>query len=251
MKFLVQKIGGKIVYDFAFELIQAQSYYKWRKDKIEIKYANLAVPDGIKNAHKYIPVGSVEFVSEFIEKYLPESIDALRPLNVPECLFPFAGRLIVNVKQPSDMGLFNSSYVFVKSNTVLKDENNGLIQTGWHQPEYFIGKQVSDMVPDICSEWRVFVHNNEIQHIANYSGDCTEFPSISAIKSMVKAYEKESPIAYTLDVGVTENHKTIVIECHRFFSCGLYGFCDYAKLPIMFSQEWFEIKQMAIKKEGM
>lgn len=246
MKFLVQKIDKKIVYDFAFELIQAQNYYKWRGGNFEIKYANLTVPDNLKHGEDYIPVGSVEFVTEFVEKYLPGSVDALRPLNVPECLFPFAGRLIINVIRPSDIGLF-SDKVFAKSNRVLKDENNGLVNIKAHDPIYFVGQQVSDIVFDICSEWRVFVHKNEIQHIANYSGDCTEFPNISAIKAMVEAYEKDSPIAYTLDVAVTESHKTIVIECHRFFSCGLYGFCDYAKLPIMFSQEWFEIKNILDK----
>ena len=31
---------------------------------------------------------------------------------------------------------------------------------------------------------------------------------------------------------------------HRFFSCGLYGFCEHNKYPVMLSQEWFEMKNI-------
>jgi hypothetical protein len=184
----------------------------------------------------------VEFVAQYVEKYFPESVDALRPLNVPECLFPFAGRLIKNIVCASDMQLFDGNRVFAKSNKTLKDSDNGIIDVKRYNPLYFVGLQVSDVIPDICSEWRVFVHKNEIQHISNYSGDCCEFPSVSAIKAMVDAYHDTAPVAYTLDVGVTESHKTVVIECHRFYSCGLYGFSDLRKLPVMLSQTWYQIK---------
>ena len=48
-----------------------------------------------------------------------------------------------------------------------------------------------------------------------------------------------SPHAYTLDVGVTENGETVVIEVHDFFSCGLYGFLRTDKLPYMFWRWYF------------
>ena len=48
---------------------------------------------------------------------------------------------------------------------------------------------------------------------------------------------------YTLDVGIN-SEKTFVIECHRFFSCGLYGYCDHNTIPIMFSQAWYEMKNL-------
>ena len=61
---------------------------------------------------------------------------------------------------------------------------------------------------------------------------------------MVKVYDAAAPVAYTLDVAVTPEGKTVVIECHRFFSCGLYGFSDIAKYPKMLSQAWFQMKTM-------
>jgi hypothetical protein len=54
---------------------------------------------------------------------------------------------------------------------------------------------------------------------------------------MIKAYSKEAPVAYTLDVGVNKKH-TFIIEAHDFFSCGLYGFADLKLLPLMFYR-WF------------
>jgi hypothetical protein len=53
---------------------------------------------------------------------------------------------------------------------------------------------------------------------------------------MIKAY-KSAPIAYTLDIGITD-YDTIVIECHDFFSCGLYGFANHAIYPNML-YKWF------------
>lgn len=45
---------------------------------------------------------------------------------------------------------------------------------------------------------------------------------------------KEAPEAYTIDVGVTSDGNTVLIEVHDFFSCGLYGFDDAKNLPNMY-----------------
>lgn len=54
---------------------------------------------------------------------------------------------------------------------------------------------------------------------------------------MIEEY-KEAPIAYTLDVAITDKGDTVVLEVHDFFSCGLYGFNDYRKLPYMLHR-WY------------
>ena len=56
------------------------------------------------------------------------------------------------------------------------------------------------------------------------------------IKAMINAY-KTQPIAFTLDVAIS-NNDTVIIEVHDFFSCGLYGFSEHKILPFMFSK-WF------------
>ena len=73
------------------------------------------------------------------------------------------------------------------------------------------------------------------------------FPDSYEIHKMVEDYKK-SPKTYTLDVAVIKKsedcYKTVIIEAHRFFSCGLYGFSDHARIPKMFSQCWNEMKRM-------
>ena len=50
----------------------------------------------------------------------------------------------------------------------------------------------------------------------------------------------------TIDVYVDEmTNKTYVVEAHKFFSCGLYGFSDINVLPIMF---WRTFKSLINKK---
>ena len=114
----------------------------------------------------------------------------------------------------------------------------------YNNPDDLIGYQVSSIIhPEILSEWRVFVYKNKPQQVCFYSGDPLVFPDSKIISTMIDSYSDESPVAYTLDVYVN-NKGTFVLECHRFFSCGLYGFSDYRILPYMFSQGWFEMMQL-------
>lgn len=103
--------------------------------------------------------------------------------------------------------------------------------------------QVSEYMNGIDSEWRVFVYQGKLVGLQNYSGEFTKFPYVGLIKEMISSW-KSAPIAYTLDVGVGREifdkkygfhlyNETFVIECHDFFSCGLYGFADHAIYPNM------------------
>lgn len=255
MEFLVQTINGSIQHDFAFELQQAKQYYDWCGSEMELSYIDYGDLDKITEPDRYIPIGSVEFVSEYLRKFYGKE-SPLIPLNVPEELFQFAGRKINNIYtyndvMPGKYGIMfdiynynsvhgNNVKLFRKSLSVIKCGTNGIYDMS--DPNNIVGYQVSEIL-NILSEWRVFVFKGKIQHICNYSGECMVFPDPAVIEDMVKAYTA-APKAWTLDVAVTEEKKTVVIECHRFFSCGLYGFSDHAIIPKMFSQEWFEMKTM-------
>jgi hypothetical protein len=82
------------------------------------------------------------------------------------------------------------------------------------------------------------------------------FPDVQKINTeMIPAY-KSAPVAYTLDIGIIRrlsDFDTVVIECHDFFSCGLYGFADHKVYPHMLHR-WFNdylklIKEPIIKRE--
>lgn len=252
MKFLLQTIGKKIVHDFGFALIQSKDYTNWASNYEMMtikKHEGLDFSD-IKNPDKYIPVGSVDFVSAYLNTFYPNAKKMLEPLNVPEVLFPFAGRDIMNIRTDEDLKqLYKFDDVFAKSMSVIKHPDNG-----WkYNPntemskllnldnyDNCIGFQVSTYV-EFLSEWRVFVFNGKILDCKNYLGDFFTYPNPNTITNMVREY-KDAPVAYTLDVGVIPGGETVVIECHRFFSCGLYGFNDFYHYPFMLSQEWFEMK---------
>ena len=253
MKFLIQKINGEIVHDFSFTLLESIRYNNWyhKNDDIKYKFINsfdVVEPNDIypitpfKDYHynqKYVPIGSVEFVNEFLSHFYGF---ILKPTNVPEVLFPFAGREIFNGNHLAMEN--NAGDYFVKSNDHIK---------GFAE---FIGFNCKDMFPydipvgnyqyskkiRIDSEWRAFVYENKLVGLQNYSGDFRIFPDVKQINKMIGEYyfQKQSPIAYTLDVCINE-HGTFVIELHPMVSVGLYGFADHKILPHMFYRCFREI----------
>lgn len=243
MRFLAQKIDGKITLDFVFALQESQRYFKWRSSPFILRLVNNIVPNNLKK--DYIPVGTIEFVKSYIEKYYPNKISGLVPLNVPKPLIGWAGREVYDIVDLSYIytsGFKLGDEIYRKSITTIKDPTNGYLF--YNNPDDLIGYQVSSIIhPEILSEWRVFVYKNKPQQVCFYSGDPLVFPDSKIISTMIDSYSDESPVAYTLDVYVN-NKGTFVLECHRFFSCGLYGFSDYRILPYMFSQEWFEMMQL-------
>lgn len=251
MNFIVQTIDGMIRLDYVWVLRECKRFYGWlEKESLELLYADINCMDDL-NPDDYIPVGTLEFVSKYLTTYYPEAKTALKPLNVPECLFPFAGRKIKNIFVREDFSdaFGNFAGLYVKSLDTIKSSFNGpkYVNSGtisdWYESKDFRHCQVSEII-DIVSEWRVFVFNGEIQHIGNYSGDCMAFPDADIIKEMVRVYGDEAPKAWTLDVAVTTEGDTVVLECHRFFSCGLYGFSDYRRIPKMYSQCWYQMINM-------
>ena len=262
MRFLLQTRKGQVIYDFQYALLEALPFQMiWHEEEAEVRYAEKTVPDDLPDAASFIPVGSVEFVSEFIRKYLPGSAEALKPLNVPEILFPFTGRRIANIMYSEQFKEFfktlpekdrhdpDGTPLYKKSNDTIKSEFNGPVYYSpyEYQSSDFRHFQVSELI-DIQSEWRTFVFMGRILDCRNYSGNCFAYPDPAEIRRMVNAYQKEAPVAYTLDIAVTAGRRTVVVECHRFFSCGLYGFNDYVKYPKMLSQAWFEIKNLQYNK---
>ena len=251
MKFLIQKCNGKITHDFSFTLLESIRFKNWLTNSNDIKvkyldYFETTDPDNIyplqwKPMHRhYVPVGSVEFVSEFLSHFYGLTP---KPINVPEELFGFVNRGIFNGPHYDMDDILDKR--FVKSNDHIKGFKE-VIDNTYDLPEG--NYQFSELI-DIDSEWHCFVYKGKLVGLQNYSGDFTMFPNISHIEMMIKDY-KSAPIAYTLDVGVFNYCDTFVIECHDFFSCGLYGFSDHAIYPNMLTNWFWQYiqKEMVAKK---
>lgn len=252
MKFLIQKINNQIRHDFSFTLLESARFWNWLSNDqhVFIRYKNTETDDKdevqpfefSKYHHSYIPIGSVEFVTQFLEHF--HDLHP-KPINVPTSLFNYAGREIFNGTNLSLEGL--EGRWFVKDNDKIKgltkDVLNPDILSVPPKGNYQISKYVS-----IDSEWRTFVYKGKMVGLQHYVGEFTLFPDVKEIKTMINRFEasKEAPMAYTLDVGVRPKleidgsyyNETFVIEVHDFFSCGLYGFSSHNILPAMFAR-WF------------
>jgi hypothetical protein len=227
MEFLIQTVGGEIKHDFSFTLIESIDYHNWFNVSNKMYYTLTKLENinlgKVNLSRNFIPIGSVEFVTSFLHTFynsIPE------PKNIPMELLSeqFTGRKVFNGSEKDIVGK-----KFVKSNSVIKLFTDICEEA----PEGYY--QISDVI-DIQSEWRAFVFKGELVGLQNYLGDFCVFPNVDRIKEMIRAYTKQ-PIAYTLDIAVS-NGKTVIIEIHDFFSCGLYGFADHKILPYMFAQ-WF------------
>lgn len=240
--FLIQTVDGRIVHDFSFTLIEAIRYHNWYYNENVYNYVLSETTDRPKlNSTQYyplediIPIGTVEFVLEYLKKYY--IIDNVKPINIPQELMKpeYLKRWVKIHKSETNVINTGDIPIFVKDNTKIKGWANIVKPNRGYPPgEYLISEVVN-----IDSEWRAFVYNGQLVGLQNYAGDFTWFPDVCTIKNMIRDF-KTNPKAYTLDVGINEKG-TFIIECHTFFSCGLYGFADYKLLPLMFISTWNEL----------
>lgn len=251
--FLVQTIKGKIVHDFAFELERSIEYQIWRGNSdFKIEYSEIEnIKDNCKDIQdKIVPVGSIEFVKAFCNEYFNKNCEKyLKPLNIPKELFKFANRKIDDFVLNENMDtiindiidISNNGQIFIKSNEVLKFENNGIIHLKniLNEKKFPNGKYQISEIKQIDSEYRCFIYNGQLIGIQYYNGDFKLFPDVKVIEDITKYFNDNT--AYTIDIGVNYKRETFLIECHEFYSCGLYGFSDYNKLPYMFNRTFNKI----------
>lgn len=231
MKFLLQK---DILLDFIFTLQKAKEWWDWWRpeDKV-VEFVGSGCSKDI------CPVGSLEFCLDY---YKALGI-SLRPKNIPQELSLFTGG--VWRMQSGDEPLVSPDLIwpghqeFIKSDTKFKYPGNGLYESfsEFKKTKYYDPNdtyQVSRYIPDIVNEWRIFVYNGEVLDCKCYFSDSPldiKVPNRERVLEMVKKIDLP---AFTLDLGCSKSMKDILIEVHDFFSCGLYGFADYNKLPYMF-----------------
>jgi hypothetical protein len=231
--FLIQTIDRKVIHDFSFHLILAINYNNWYyNDSNYLRYV-LDYEHDINDQH-YIPVGTVEFVSDYFTDMFGHQ---LKPKNIPICLLDakFTKRKVFN----GDINQIfkDKPHKFIKSNTKIKTFVGTVYKDDEIKQDNY---QISDII-SIESEYRCFIFEDKLRWLVNYSDNFELFPDINIINDMIQCYQKnQAPIAYTLDIGLNSDVGTFIIEVHDFFSCGLYGFQDYSILPYMFSRWYFE-----------
>lgn len=92
------------------------------------------------------------------------------------------------------------------------------------------------------SEFRVYIHDQEIVTAKHYMGNWEKVIDRGVVKEAIQTFKPEAPCAYALDFGVTSDGKTTLIEFNDATSLGSYGMnsVHYAE---MLQARWFEICQ--------
>ena len=230
MNFLLQTKYGKIddveVFNARDLIIHSRGLNSYLlMDYSELKSTN-------KDFSDWIPIGSLEFVREWLKKY--HNISEMRPIEVPEVLRKekYLGRSY-DVVSFDDLEL--KGYKFIKDIDKLKQFSftGDLGNLDKNDESIFVSQNylISNVV-EIMSEYRVFVSDIYIKAIQFYDGDCTVFPDVSLLREMVGKYYiiQDRPKSYTMDIAVLKNGRTIILEVHPVVSVGTYGYSEYALL---------------------
>lgn len=227
--FLLQKERGKELAPDNAVVYDAIQCSQWMGRNTPFLMAALGEYDGGPNV---IPVGSVEFVNDILERIYSHpklsSINIPRQLDSPEYLLR---RIWPNGDYKSVLALYQDEphrKLYIKPAGCVKEFPCEEYDADRFENEFCDYKGslfASAPLPcSISSEWRLFIENETILDVRPYFiSDTWRFPDLGIVQKMVRAYNA-SPPAYTMDVAVLSNGATVLMEVHNFISCGLYGF---------------------------
>lgn len=179
-----------------------------------------------------IPVGSIEFVNNFINIFKCEFNGEIS-IEVPPCLrkYKYLKRQY-KILPYSDFPLDNKNY-FIKDAVGVKNYNNTdeYDDTRIDKNNLFV---LSEKV-NILSEYRIYVIRGKIKNICCYKGDPTLFPNLDLVKEMLDIYMKSPDFPQSISIDVLINEfGTSLLEIHSFSSLGLYSTKWDNELPLAF-----------------
>ena len=95
-------------------------------------------------------------------------------------------------------------------------------------------------------EYRCFILNNEVIDLRRYNGSLDYYPDMQVVNEMTKAFSKEAPCAYSLDVGRILDadgktcHNTALVEVNDSYALGIYGLPAYKQVKMIIAR-WKEM----------
>lgn len=187
--------------------------------------------DGIKELRKEDTV--VDYIKETLEILALMGIESTFE-DYPSELSAFYGRGIRRgllgeiVNNPDNWGQFVKPLLANKAFTGrVVNGTRELIGIGLpFDFPVWISKDVS-----FQAEWRVFVLNGKVLDVRPYKGDYHHLCYDASVVDKAVAAWQTSPCAYALDIGVTADGRTLVVEVNDGYALGNYGL-----MPISASQ---------------
>lgn len=243
MRVYIEKVDGMFTDDWVFA-----AYLGANKLGMEIVYFS---PDEVSRIPKnQFVVGDIDTTIKYFNK---TGIKVPSPLNIPFDIEKYAKRdtLIVYLHELLDSPINFKFPLFMKPHDTLKGCPSGVLTKGDNNMRALFADvenknqliRINPVIP-MVTEYRTFVHKKEIVGLEWYQGDFTIFPDVSIIKKMIEEYTS-APIAYTLDVAVTDKGETILIECNDAWAIGNYGLEGKTYIRMLIDR-WKEIQANAI-----
>jgi hypothetical protein len=161
--------------------------------------------------------GSVEFMNEVFKRIGKDGIRL--PLNSNR------ESKIMKLSDVLDSGLVNK---FIKPKNIklftgfcLDGHHYNFLKNIPPDTEVF----VYDIIRDIESEWRLYIHRNVIVDSKNYLGDFKMTPDYKYVEAVIRTNKLRGdfPDTYTIDIGVLSNGFSMVVEFNDMWAIGNYG----------------------------
>ncbi len=162
--------------------------------------------------------------------------------NYPECLLKYCGRKIWRTKL-KDLKK-ETLPVFIKP--VEEKAAKGVVVNSWKDiGDYRYLDPESEIICSepvrFLSEWRCFVRYGKSLGVKFYHGDSSFMPDPEVINSAIKDYP-EMPAGCSLDFGVTDDGRTLLIEMNDGMALGCYGLPDKA-YALLLAARWNELTE--------
>ncbi|MEO1293756.1 MAG: ATP-grasp domain-containing protein, partial [Pseudomonadota bacterium] len=209
----------------AFSLNRQAAYVGFIKRGAEVQFFDADAQDTLLLDPEDIVVGGIGIVHGAFSR-LGWSIPALP--SVPPELSRFAGRKVwrgplIDARREVERG----RQIFVKPLPEEPKRFAGQALTSFadliataHIPDETV-VECAEIVPFV-SEYRCFVLAGDVIGVRPYTGDPLRFPDPAVIREAVAAFPS-APRAYALDVGVTEDGQTLLVEVNDAYALGAYG----------------------------
>lgn len=213
------------------ELITCNTYYAWEGFRLK-GYQTLFFEGEFESEElDNIPLTKDDIVCGYIPiiRKVFDRLGVPQPniVDIPKELLSFCGR---QIRYGTLAEIHNQDYdvkpVFIKPRHIQKQftghvvsQFRDLIKTSSQKMDMEI--QISEPV-EFVTEYRGFVLKGDLVSLKHYKGDFGLVPDVAVIRDAIAAYES-APVAYSIDFGVDDKGRSLLVEVNDAFALGNYG----------------------------
>lgn len=212
------------------------AYFGFSMMGAEIVFYDGNPPEGL--SREDVVVG---FISQIKMALRNLGIDPPTEIDYPESLQEYLGRKVWKDNLHRIYGSPETWPVFVKPisgkqfNGTLIKSTKELVGIGSQQDRPIWCSEPVNFV----TEYRCFIRYGKMIDAKHYKGEFWKQPHFPVVDRILADW-KEQPAAFTIDLGLTDDNRTLLIEVNDGFSMGHYGL-HFAKYAQMISARWHEM----------